>query len=118
MNQTQSKYAQNRLIRLNNDKTASITKKYTVPAVSLSVEEKISAIKNGLYTLAAESGYRDDSLDSRLRFQGNKSSYITDEGVQALKDLTKEYNKAMDELVLGDEVTALSLLRAFESKEF
>lgn len=118
MNQTQSKYAQNRLIRLNNEKSAEITKKYTVPAVSLTVEEKIIAIKNGDYTVTPQSGYREDSLDARLRFQGNKASYITDEGVQALKDLTKAYNTAMDELVLGDEVAALALLKAFESKEF
>lgn len=118
MNQTQSKYAQNRLIRLNNDKAKQITEKYTVKAITLSAEEKIIAIKNNKFTLKDSNGWHDNQLDNRLKFQDEKSSYISDAGIKALKDLTTAYNKAMDELVLGDEVVALALLRSFESTEF
>lgn len=116
MNQTQLKHALGRAAAILKLRTERLKVAHTVPAVKLSTQERLQALRDGAFTVVdvPPGSYR-AYLSDFLAFNAERDeAFDKDAHDAALAELTKAYNTLVDELVLGDNQTALVLLRAFE----
>ena len=115
MNQTKLKYVRERAQAIYNRKQEQVRDKYR--ADKMTVEEKVEALQKGEFTIKVpEESYNRSSWVSYVEFnaepRANKNA-MNDE----LEKLREQYIALKDELILGDEVEALKLLKAFEFSE-
>lgn len=121
MNQQQIKYARQRLEKIFSEKRKSIESACTVEANTLSYQGRLDALKAGRFTVvkhdyAYQAGYA-DRIDQYIKFTDetpknfDKVSYD-----KAIKTLTDKYEKALDELILGDNQEALEMIKQFEAE--
>lgn len=117
MNQTQLKYARDRASKILARRKETLEASFTVPAVTLSCVEKLEALKAGKFKVdmkGAESGTQ--WRYNYVTFTGSKPKKYDKAGHEAaLAVLQKDYEKLIDELILGDNEAALALLKAFET---
>lgn len=112
MTQAQVKYARQRAEAIYAAKRQAIEQAYTTEAVNLTTEEKIAAIKTDRIEVASSGSY----WAYNIKFLDETPRVVHME--QAKPELTKlkqDFDKLMDELVLGDNEEALALLKQFEA---
>jgi hypothetical protein len=116
MNQSQMKYARQRAEEIKTKKLQDISTKYTTPAVTLTTEQRIKALKAGEYTIdnkQINSGYY---WYNAIKFNGDTPRTIdTEKAAKEHAKVKETFTKLMDELILGDNEEALRLLVAFEA---
>lgn len=115
MNQQQLKYAKERAHRIYTQKQQELTAKFSTPAIKLSREERIKALKDGKFKVL-ENGSAQYYLTDYISFDEERIRKFDGDGfTKALAPVTAAYDKLLDELILGDNEEALKLLRAFEA---
>lgn len=117
MNQQQKKYAMGRLATIRSRRESELKQKYTTPAVAHTPSERAAMFKRGEFTVDKSvkriTGYTD--LLEVVQFKGEREATVNQAALDKAKAaLLKEYNKACDELMLGDETKALALIKAFD----
>lgn len=118
MNQAQLKYARQRAERIFGSRKAAIRTKHTTPAVRLSTDEKLDALKAGTFKVNKKAEERRYGWERCVTFNGEREQKIDEAAIeQETAALTEAYRKLEDELVLGDNEQALALLKAFEAAE-
>lgn len=117
MNQTQLKYATERAKAIYSARLGSLTFKHTVPRVKFSTKERLDAIAKGEFTLRPyDLDHYHRGIDAYFVFDGERDELVDRAGLDdALSSLKADFDRLMDELVLGDNHTALALLEAFEA---
>ena len=118
MNQTQKKYAMERLSEIRNKKFYKIDTKFGVPAVGLAWSEKIKLIRAGKVKLkggkiqnyiAFCEGWNWGKYDKSTPAQAKKLKAKS----AANQALATAYDKCRDEVMLGDEEKAVKLIQEF-----
>lgn len=117
MNQTQLKYAKERVLKIYNSKAKEITVKFTTPAVTLTTDQKMSALKKGDFTVKSQALGQSNLWYNLIDFGETYAKVDTAGRDAALKELNNKFEQLMDELVLGDNETALAMIKEFESVE-
>lgn len=113
MNQTQLKYAKERAEGIFKRAKENLKTKHTVPAFRLSREERFQALEQGHFKI--DRGLTRHHLEDQIIFFAENNQEFNQIAHDAdLAKLTLDYNKLLDELVLGDNQEALKLLQAFE----
>lgn len=117
MNQTQVKYARQRAESLFADKQKKLEAKYRDPGVTLDINGKLDAIRNGEITIKKPADYQGAHQWSyQISFNAERPPVFDRDGYdEAIQELKTEFDSLMDELVLGDNAEALKLLKAFEA---
>lgn len=113
MNQQQLKYAQKRAEEIFERRLAALKKSLVVKEVNLSFEEQIKALKAGEFSVVVPKDSWRRSISECIKFHGEKAS-DTSAFDKASSKLHKEYRRLLDELVLGDNDIALSMLQKFD----
>jgi hypothetical protein len=114
MNATQLKYARQRAEAIRNARLADLRKKHTTDSISLTLEQRLDALRSGAFTVNP-SKVRYDHWYNAVEFMGERDHAFNQEAFDAEKvELEEAYRKLEDELVLGDNDTALALLKEFE----
>lgn len=117
MNRDQIKYVTERAQSMYNSKRQSLIKQFTTPAVTLTDFEKLEALRDGSFSIKENAG-RFYYLNDVIEFPQERLQVIDSEGLdKASTQLSKVYNKLMDELMLGDSEQALQMLKEFEKFE-
>jgi hypothetical protein len=117
VNQSQIKYARERAKTVYDRKAAALKEQYTIPAVKLTAEQKIDAILNRRYSVV-EDGLGSSSghyWHQHIKFHDEREASFMDGYVDIRLELDAKYAALLDELILGDSETALSLIKAFEA---
>ncbi|MBB3910129.1 hypothetical protein [Sphingomonas desiccabilis] len=118
MNQTQVKYARTRAQRIFESRKQALAVKHTTPAIRLSTEAKLAALKAGAFRIDATHDERRYGWSHCVIFTAERGEEIDKAALEAeTAELTETYRKHEDELVLGDNEAALALLRAFEAAD-
>lgn len=118
MNQQQRKYALERVGIITRQKMEEARVKYTTPEVSLSVEERKTALREGRFKIKDEippyPRYRD--LSHWIEFVDERDAYV-DQGAldQSCKMIRNEGNRIKDEIMLGDSEEALKAIKSLEN---
>ena len=113
MTQTQIKYLRQRADVIMSEKIRAVTETFTTPAVELTLEEKLQAIKDGQYRVT---GDKNHYWAYAIRFDREAPRKVDQKGIdRARAQIAEQYRALLDELILGDNVTALELLKAFEA---
>lgn len=113
MNQSQIKHALARANAIRSTKQAAAKKAFDNKVRSLSLDEKLKALKAGKFSISKNTTSWRSSLEEYLTFH----DAVPFDHIAYQKDvdaITASYDKLVDELVLGDQTRALELLRAFE----
>lgn len=123
MNQQQLKYTVERLAAVEKRKLEALKKACTVPAKSASDEEIVDLIRRGEVHLKRGRIQRDRHSYGLLLvgdvFDLSKyvmHEHVTDEYAPAAAAISAEATRVRDEIMLGDNTTALHLLRTFEAQ--
>lgn len=117
MNQAQLKYARARAERVFRDRKDAIAAKHTTPAVRLSDVEKLDALKAGAFKIDKKAEGLRYGWERGVVFNGERDRKVNQPAIEReTAELTEAYRKLEDELVLGDNETALALLKAFEAE--
>lgn len=117
MNQTQLKYVRQRAESIYSLRCKNLTNKFTQQSLTLKPEEIIEALQNGKFVLKTEiqTRYNSGYLRDYITFPDECPQIIDLDGLAVpQKTLKDEYQKLLDELILGDNEQALALLKAFE----
>jgi len=113
-------YVTSRAGAIFDEKKRVIEKKYRTPAKSLTEDQKAVAIAEGRFTVdPSRVGHTHYSRGwaEAVSFPEEYGEKFDAEGYrQEINPIIDAYNKLLDELMLGDNATALELLRAFEAK--
>jgi uncharacterized protein YaaR (DUF327 family) len=119
MNNEQMKYIKQRASEIKSQKLNEIKEKFTDKGVSLTLEQKLQALKDGKFTVTTpptENIKYGILWYSFISFNGEKSGKTDTEGLNKAKaEINQKFTKLMDELMLGDSEEALRLLKAFEA---
>jgi uncharacterized protein YaaR (DUF327 family) len=117
MNNEQMKYIKQRASEIKSQKLNEIKEKFTDKGVSLTLEQKLQALKDGKFTVTPTDNIKYGmSWYNFVSFNGEKSGKIDTEGLNKAKaEINQKFTKLMDELMLGDSEEALRLLKAFEA---
>lgn len=114
MTATQLKYARQRAEAIRNARVADLRKQHTTDSITLTVDERLDALRIGAFTLN-KNKVRYDNWYQAVEFAGERDHSFDQEGFDAAKAaLDETYRKLEDELVLGDDDVALTLLKEFE----
>lgn len=118
MNQTQLKYARDRATKILARRTETLKASFTVPAVKLSCLERLEALKAGKFKVdTKKAGDNRVWWHSGVTFTAERAEKFDKKRHDAaLAALNADYEKLIDELVLGDNEQALALLKAFETE--
>jgi hypothetical protein len=111
MNQSQLKFARARAETILKRRLEALQTRLTTPAVSLSDEEKLTALEAGAFRICPATRYR--SWYNRVKFTGEYGGLDAEAYALGEKDLRAQFAKLEEELVLGDNTAALEALRAF-----
>lgn len=117
MNQTQLKYARDRATKILARRKETLEASFTTPAVTLNCLERLEALKAGKFKVDTKKA-SDNRLwwHSGVTFTAERAKKFDKKGHDAaLAALNADYEKLIDELVLGDNEQALALLKAFET---
>lgn len=123
MTKDQREYALRRLGAAFSAAEAAVKKRYTTPAVVVTDRQRTEMILSGVATLNRSrlehrgAGYSGDAFHKMFDFPVHPRAAEVDM-TAVNRDLTPikaEYTRLQDELMLGDAVTALSLIRDFET---
>ena len=117
MNQTQIKYARERAFKIYNQKSKEITEKHTTKAKTLSVDEKLDALLAGAFKVNRERAKASHTWHFAVDFGETFNTIDTESRDKELSKLTAFYTSLMDELILGDDAAAFSMLKELESFE-
>jgi len=117
MNQQQKKYAMERLATIRKRRETELTQKYTTPESIHTPSERAAMFKRGEFTVNKSvkriTNYTD--LTDVVQFKGERPATVNQPALDKAKAaLFKEYHKACDELMLGDETKALALIKSFD----
>ena len=117
MNASKMKFAKERLNKIFREKSQAMATQFKAREVTLTPKQKLEALKGGdvVFRKASDmgSGYYISDFLSFSAEAGNETIKVEKE--KALAELTAEYDRVLDELMLGDEEEALELLKAFAS---
>lgn len=119
MNQSQLKYARERVTAIKNDKLNKIRTKHTVAAKTLDTEGKLKALQSGAFTVETNSLKSNNSYYwyNYVKFNDEiYSSFNQKEYDKERSEVEAKYTKLMDELVLGSNEEALKLIQEFENE--
>jgi hypothetical protein len=117
MNQSQIKYARERATAIHTKRTNGLQAQFTTPALRLSTEEKLAALKAGAFRTDPKAEDIRFGWDRGVIFKAEKAAkYDKDGHVAAKAALDATFAKLMDELILGDNEAALAMLRDFEAQ--
>jgi hypothetical protein len=114
MTQAQVKYARQRAEQIYGTKRQAIERAHTTEAVTLTTEEKIAAIKADRIEVnnSSQSSY----WAYNIKFIDERPKTVRlDQAQPEITKLKQDFDKLMDELMLGDNEEALALLKAFEA---
>lgn len=115
MNTTQRKYALARIDALQREAEARVKDKYTVPGVTLTNPEKMALILGGKVKLRSDVNQYTDLIYAFDFSKHEKPAKVDDKALaKARAKLFAEFNRARDELMLGDAEQALVAIRALE----
>lgn len=109
MNQTQLKYARERAASIKRRREEKLNESYN--GSKMTNDKKAEAVKSGRFEVIG-AGYH---WYDRIVFLDDVRGMTEDAYKKAFGDLKVEYDKLIDELVLGDNEQALALLKAFEA---
>lgn len=115
MNQTQLKYARERANKIFKEKEVALTNKYTTPAKTLTTDQKLEALKAGDFKIVKSTkGSYNRMWWNDVDFGETFAVIDVEKRDPELAELRKKFEALTDELVLGDNETALQLLKDFE----
>lgn len=118
MNQTQIKYARERITEVYREKKAAIKSKYIWVKLVLPLEEKLRRIVAGEYEIRKESPHwAKDDINHAIRFEPDENPNLKEE-LEAYRKLDAAYKTIIDNLILGDQQDALNALTEFEKTEY
>lgn len=116
MNAAQLKYARERASNTHAARKAALELKHTVPAITLTCEERLRDLKEGKFKSDAKKASGPHWWYQCVTFTAERPRKFDqkafDKDVAALK---VTYDALIGELVLGDNEVALELLKAFEA---
>lgn len=120
MNQTQIKYVRERLKTLYDMKRRKIDSDYAYNKLpSMTLEQKIDDIQKGKFMLRP--GVEMSSvapIETCIKFrEEDERATFYEEGKQKKERLLAEYNRILDELILGDAQKAVDALKDFTNFE-
>lgn len=116
MNQTQVKYVKTRAEKIYSAKLKALKDKHTTPPFLLSTEDKLSAIVSGAFSIADKpiGTTFNPQWFQFIRFDGEITGGLDKDSYEKEKKVVDlAYETLLDEVVLGDNITALELLRNF-----
>lgn len=124
MNQTQRNYLKDRVNSLRNQKCYEIREKHTTDGVRLTNKQRYAALKDGTAKLrpwkemgSTDRGRSALSLGECFVFPGERRQFFDAKKANAeVEKLDREVTALVDEIMVGDEPTALKMLRDFEKK--
>ena len=118
MDQTQRKYARQRATEIRDTKYAALVAKFTDEGVKLTNEEKIVALATKEYTVRSDNDgyYGRGDWYYRIKFNAERPRATNQKELDAAKkNLNSKFDALIDELMLGDNEEARTLLAAFEA---
>ena len=118
MRQDQIKYVTARAESIYNERLHVLRRKYTTPAKSFSNKEKAQALADGRFTVDIERVSDDrysGGWSSGVSFPEEHDSKLDEKYYVEANKVRDQFNKLMDELMVGDNTQALALLRTFEN---
>lgn len=108
MNQTQIKYARQRLEKIYGEKRRAIEARYK--QTGWSFEQLIDFLKAGDFTVTGDRGY----WAYNIKFPDPEQPDLEAKKAEFEK-LDKAFERTMDELIIGDSDLALELIKSFEA---
>ena len=117
MNQTQRKYALERITSLEAKKLQEVMEKHRTPAVTLTSKQRYIAFRKGEYKINPDaehkiSGYTD--VTDLIIFDAERPERIDTDSVEKQKAILREKSSRIrDQIMLGDAEEAMRLINQF-----
>lgn len=118
MNQQQIKYARERIGEIYTKLKKKIAEDHTIEAVTLTLEEKIQAIKDGEFSVPITDHKPYYNNLNNLKFNKEAPRLMAEGFDKAIASLEVKRTKLLDDLMLGDAEDALNALSEFENGEY
>lgn len=119
MNQTQRKYARERVEAIASRARENVQKHYTTPGNSLSATERFKEFKAGRFKIKKGVDSVNTYTDVCDIVEFDKETKTKKNTVKIQKEteqINTALNKVIDEIMLGDNEKALKLIEAFDKK--
>ena len=120
MTKAQVDYAIGRLTDTYRKRQDTIRREHETPEKKLTMEQKWRMVLAGQATPRADLTYMTGSSGWMGLFDWSAHEYaavMSDAGRRLMDNLSAEFTRAKDEIMLGDAEEALALLRAFAARE-
>jgi hypothetical protein len=117
LNSTQVKYARERAKEIYDTRHQAVVDRHTTPAIELTSDEKLVALRTGEFEVRAEPGRYGRGrtyLSDYVIFPAERERSVDQKAINIeVAALSAEYTSLVEQLVLGDNAEALKLLSKF-----